>query len=624
MRFFTCQFFFCLFLLFLVSCQRHGVDDEVIQNTRKLALADSLNHFNPKAADSIYRCVLRDSSDENRSAYISALVGLSAVYRNRSGLDSAGALLNKAIELASSVNDTSSLLNCFLELGNMYLDLGNSTQSENCYKKGLSLATKINSSKYQNKFLLSLGNSQHDRGDYPLAVKTFTEGVKIAEKTNDEQTLAAALENLAITIKYTGELSEAIAYMKRSLQIRKKQNLIREYAMGLQNLGILYRNAEKEDSALIIYHQAYDILYGLNDSVNMVKVRYNIGVILKNQKKYREAELEMNSILAFCRQKKINDGQTYALSALASIYEQTNRAAMGLDAIDSAISMAQRYHLNANLSILFDRRHEILAAMGRYNEAYQAALTSGNISDSLLSLENLREIATLKTRFDTERKESENISLKKDIEVQNSRMWILRISIILGSLVFIVMTILFYIRQKQVKQQKQLAEEKSIRIEHEKRSKETELEKIMIENQMKEQELVFQSLVQADLIQINRSVKEKLFPFKLKLPRKNQQDEFEQVLNGLTRDAGKDPLAEFELLFRQLHASFYDNALRICPDLTKTELHVCAMIRLNLSTKDIARLTNINISSIEMTRFHIRKKLNMEQGENLAAFLMTV
>ncbi|MEI7501418.1 MAG: transcriptional regulator, partial [Bacteroidota bacterium] len=383
-----------------------------------------------------------------------------------------------------------------------------------------------------------------------------------------------------------------------------------EYASGLQNLGILYRNIEMNDSALLLYRQAYTIFLGLNDSVSIVRVRYNIGVILKNQKKFREAEEEMQSILQFCQQKNITEGQIYSLSALASIFDQTNRTAEGLVAIDSAISKAQRYRLSANLSLLLDRQHEILARLGRFNEAYQAALRSRDLSDSLLSVEKQKEISSLKTRFETERKEAENVLLKKDIEVQKSHLWLLRIGGTLGSTVFVVLIFMLILRYKQVKEQKQHAEEKSIRLEHEKRNK--------------EQELVFQSLVQTELIQINRSVKETLFPFKLKFPRKNQQDEFEQVLNGLTRDAGKDPLAEFELLFTQLHASFYENILRICPDLTKTELHVCAMIRLNLSTKDIARLTNININSIEMTRYHIRKKLNMEQGENLAALLMTV
>ncbi len=243
-------------------------------------------------------------------------------------------------------------------------------------------------------------------------------------------------------------------------------------------------------------------------------------------------------------------------------------------------------------------------------EACNAALESRNLSDSLLSIAKQKAIATLKTRYETERKEMENVLLKKAIEVERTRVWLLWIGVILMSSIFAFSLLLFYQRNQRVKDQKLLAEEKSIRMEQEKRNK--------------EQQLVFQSLVQADLIQINRSVKEKLFPFKLKLPRKSQQDEFEQVLYGLTRDAGKDPLAEFELLFTQLHASFYDNILRICPDLTKTELNVCAMIRLNLSTKDIARLTNINVNSIEMTRYHIRKKVKMEQGENLAAFLMTV
>ncbi len=58
--------------------------------------------------------------------------------------------------------------------------------------------------------------------------------------------------------------------------------------------------------------------------------------------------------------------------------------------------------------------------------------------------------------------------------------------------------------------------------------------------------------------------------------------------------------------------------------MSKTELQVCALLRLNLSSKDIARLTNLNITSVEMTRHHIRKKLKLEQGENLTAFLITI
>jgi len=48
------------------------------------------------------------------------------------------------------------------------------------------------------------------------------------------------------------------------------------------------------------------------------------------------------------------------------------------------------------------------------------------------------------------------------------------------------------------------------------------------------------------------------------------------------------------------------------------------MIRLNLSTKDIARLINLNVSSIDTTRYHIRQKLKLDPKDNLTVHLMTI
>jgi len=479
----------CLTQCFLWSCQSHQTDYTISENARELSLADSLNHFNPKAADSIYRRILKDSSDRNQSNYVKALLGLSSVYSNQGTFDTAGSLLIRAAELAGSMKDTTLILQCLLSQGNMNFDLGDHTQSKYYFENGLALARKNKSTGFQYRFLLGLGNVQLDRGDYPTAMKTFTETLKFAEKAGDEENQALALENLSITLKLTGEIREAIKYNNKSLQIRKRLNLLREYAIGLENMGILYRNLGKSDSALLIYRQAYTIFLGLNDSVNIVKVRYNIGIILKNQKKYREAEDEMNSILEFCRQKNISEGQIYSLSALASIYQQTQRDAQGLVAIDSSISIAQRYNLNANLSLLFDRRHLILARLGHYNEAYKAAMNSRNLSDSLLSVEKHKEIETLKTKFETERKEAENVLLKKDLEVQKFRIRLLWIGYILGSLVFIVILTLFYIRHNQLKQHKQLAEEKSIRMGLERQLKEERIEQLELQEKSKEEEL---------------------------------------------------------------------------------------------------------------------------------------
>jgi len=154
--------------------------------------------------------------------------------------------------------------------------------------------------------------------------------------------------------------------------------------------------------------------------------------------------------------------------------------------------------------------------------------------------------------------------------------------------------------------------------------KDEEMQKLQLEMQLRDQELVYQTMLRVDLTQINRSVQEKLTPFNLKLSSKKDQSEFIQVIQEITREAGKDPLADFEILFTQLHKSFFEKLISSYDSLSKTELQVCAMIRMNLSTKDMARMMNLSVASIDMTRHRIRQKLNLEQKDNLTTFLMGI
>lgn len=587
-------------------------------------LADSLNHFRPQVSDSLYRVILLDSCEENSVFHAQALMGLSTVLSNRGDFDSALLLLSKSSDLAFLLQDTTLMLEGFIVKGNLYMGQGSGEKAHQCFAQGLKLAKASGSKSHIYRFLLGLGTAQMDRGEFPEAVKTFTESVKITQMEGDEENLANALVNLSLTLDRSGEKRAALHYMHQALGLRKKLNLTREYAAGLQNLGIMYKNENQYDSALIAYTSALNIFYQLHDSVNAIMVRYNIGIILKNQKKFKAAEGEVNQVLLFCRRKNIVIGQVLAYSALASIYELTNRLNPAISAIDRAVSLAKRDGLTSYLPSFLSSRHEILARMGNFREGYLSALEEQQISDSLLSLEKQKEIAALSLKFQTEQKEAENNLLKKENEVQHFRILLLRIGLLLGLMVSIVVVFIFFIRHNQSKHKARLAEEKAERMSQERRNREIELEKITLEHQLTEQELVYQSLIQADLSRVNRSVSETLTPFTLRFSRKKDQEEYRMALQSITRSSAKDPMADFEMVFKQIHVTFYQKLLSFSPDLSKTELQVCALLRLNLSSKDIARLTNLNITSIEMTRHHIRKKLKLEQGENLTAFLITI
>jgi len=62
--------------------------------------------------------------------------------------------------------------------------------------------------------------------------------------------------------------------------------------------------------------------------------------------------------------------------------------------------------------------------------------------------------------------------------------------------------------------------------------------------------------------------------------------------------------------------------LEICPQLTASEIKIAALLKLNLSTKEIAAITYKTEDGIKSTRYRLRKKLNLSGDENLIPFLM--
>lgn len=57
------------------------------------------------------------------------------------------------------------------------------------------------------------------------------------------------------------------------------------------------------------------------------------------------------------------------------------------------------------------------------------------------------------------------------------------------------------------------------------------------------------------------------------------------------------------------------------PNLTQNELKLCAYLRINLSSKEIAQMLNISPESLITKRYRLRKKLDLDTEDNLVKFL---
>ncbi len=78
----------------------------------------------------------------------------------------------------------------------------------------------------------------------------------------------------------------------------------------------------------------------------------------------------------------------------------------------------------------------------------------------------------------------------------------------------------------------------------------------------------------------------------------------------------------FERNFDLIHEHFFRNLRSRYPTLTPGDLKFCALLRLNLSTKEIASFTNLTIRGVETARYRLRRKLDLPEGASLVRFLI--
>ena len=80
----------------------------------------------------------------------------------------------------------------------------------------------------------------------------------------------------------------------------------------------------------------------------------------------------------------------------------------------------------------------------------------------------------------------------------------------------------------------------------------------------------------------------------------------------------------FNLHIEQVYEELFKKLKERCPDLTPRELSLCAYLRMNISSKEIATLMNISARGVEISRYRIRKKLRLDREANLTEFMINL
>lgn len=77
----------------------------------------------------------------------------------------------------------------------------------------------------------------------------------------------------------------------------------------------------------------------------------------------------------------------------------------------------------------------------------------------------------------------------------------------------------------------------------------------------------------------------------------------------------------FQMHFEEVHPGFFDYLQRTYPQLTNSDIKLCAYLRMRLENKEIAQLLNISPKGIETARYRLRKRLDLEKPIRLNEFI---
>lgn len=118
------------------------------------------------------------------------------------------------------------------------------------------------------------------------------------------------------------------------------------------------------------------------------------------------------------------------------------------------------------------------------------------------------------------------------------------------------------------------------------------------------------------------TIKKELELFKTEIISKN---EFEKLIRTINRNINTSKDWEvFESNFNEIHDSFFKSLVKKHSNLTPKDLKLCAYLKMNLSTKEIAPLMGISNRGVEIHRYRLRKKLNLDTDQNLNEYLMNL
>ncbi|HMR92304.1 MAG TPA: triple tyrosine motif-containing protein [Chitinophagaceae bacterium] len=200
-----------------------------------------------------------------------------------------------------------------------------------------------------------------------------------------------------------------------------------------------------------------------------------------------------------------------------------------------------------------------------------------------------------------------------------------------GALMYIAYFVYRWQKEKFIRQKKQYEEEqKRLQYLHQLELEKSEKEIIKLRNENLEAEIQHKNKEMASATMHLVKKGELITKMKDELQRLTKSTESEESLESfkkMIKTLGEEDKMDkdwehFTIHFDKVHNDFFVALKEQHPNLTANEMKLCAYLRMNLSTKEMAQLMNISVRGVEISRYRLRKKLQIPTNTNLFTYLL--
>jgi tetratricopeptide (TPR) repeat protein/DNA-binding CsgD family transcriptional regulator len=460
--------------------------------------------------------------------------------------------------------------------------------------------------------LSTAGEVYLNAGLNDIAVDFFLQYYELAKQEKNERMLANAYLNLSAVWLSMDEGGKAENSLLKVEEMYLRMNAARQDAVDAKTMASLYNNL------VILYAFKKDKVKGrayfeagirLVDSLADAKVlsgmlHLNYGDLLF-QEGDRQASLQAYD-KAMAKFRQVGDKTRQGVA-----YVSLGNTLLSLG--DTTGAMLQ-FKLAYQLGMQTNNRVVVESSAEALHEQYKLV---GQVDSSFKYLSKLNELRaeteTISAREKLVRQEMiqqfENQQLMWQKSYGRTRYYWLAG---LLSTIIILVALIFLWRKSQRHLQQTRLEKLNTDLHIEQLSLEKEL--LATELQVRDKQLATEVMHRIQNTSLVKDMVQRLMVVHSKTS-KETKDEISKVVRGLEQTIEDRAWEDFELRFQQLHVNFYERLQAYCPALTTNERRLCAFIKLNMNTKEIAALTGQSINSITVARTRLRKKLGLSNTD---------